>query len=170
MTERYSIVEDPDGAVSVAVNVEVKPQPCALSNPRYSHVRDNEMQHRPATILGDSPILMLSRRRGNFEPAQSQELKTYGLTLQMCAFILLLSAVVNVCVHKRLIDIINVVLTCFTSLAIRYDLGCLSKCQLLSHGTFAVGTTIPLALNSDIGQVVYQLGCMSLCIYCLMTK
>lgn len=176
MAERYSIVEDPDGGVSVAVNHEIKVQSSELSNsPQCSVGGDNEIghSHRAATFLGDSRILIRSRQgRVDIELSHQQEQRrqTYGIGVQICAFVLLMSSAVHVSVHKRLVDILSVIFSSLTLMAVRYDVGFLSKCQFAIHASFAMGIIIPLALYHNWGQVVYQLGCMSLCIFCLMLK
>ena len=176
MAERYSIVEDPDGGVSVAVNHEIQVQSSELSNsPQCSVGGDIEMghSHRAATVLGDSRILIRSRQgRVDIELIHQEEQRrqTYGIGVQMCAFVLLMSSVVNVSVYKRLVDILSVIFSSLTLMAVRYDVGFVSKCQFAIHGSFAMGVIIPLALYHNWGQVLYQLGCMSLCIFCLILK
>ena len=130
-------------------------------------------RHRAATVLGDSRILIRSRQgRVDIELSHQQEQRkqTYGIGVQMCAFVLLMSSVVNVSVHKRLVDILSVIFSSLTLMAVRYDVGFVSKCQFAIHGWFAMWVIIPLALCHNWGQVVYQFGCMSLCIFCLILK
>lgn len=173
MTDRYCIVEDPDGHVSVAVNHEVKVQPSVLANSPQCLDIDMGHRHRAATVLGDSSVVILSRRgRVDMLPRQQEQEQRQrpGIGMQVCAFVLVMCSVVNVSVHKEIIDIISVILSCFTLLAIRYDVGFLSKCQLAIHASFAMGVIIILAIIYNWGRVAYQVGCMSLCIFCLMSR
>lgn len=171
MKDRYYIVEDPDGGVSVAVNHEVKVKTSISPNSSSGGVVGVEMGSQAATVLGDSRILMV-RRQNEVEISRQQEERprAYGIGVEICAYMFLMSSVVNVCVHKRLIDILNVVFSSLTSLAIRYDFGNLSKFQLAIHGSFAVGSIVPLALINYWGQVIHQIGCLVLCMYCLMNR
>lgn len=172
MKDRYYIVEDPNGGVSVAVNHEVKVKNSISPNPSSGGVVGVEMGSQgsqAATVSGDSHILMV-RRQNEVEISRQQEERprAYRIGVEICAYMFLLSSVVNVCVHKRLIDILNVVFSSLTSLAIRYDCGILSKFQLAIHGSFAVGSIVPLALINYWGQVIHQIGCFVLCMCCLM--
>lgn len=178
--EKYLVVEDPSGKVSVGVNHEVQIQ-TDCSNKQIDGAEDTEMglgssaemgQEYISTMLRNSHLTVVARRvRGivTMEP-RGGGYKTYGIGAQICAFMLLMSSIVNVSVHKRVLDILYVIFACFTFMAIRYDVGCLSRCQLVLNASFSMSMIVPVALNHEWGVMTHQVGCVLLCFYCLLTK
>lgn len=157
---RYVIVEYPDGDVSIAVNHEVKPD-VSLHSQTTSCEEDGEGDNFSTTDAQTFLEWGMRSTRGIHGAVDDDD--TCKPVALVFACIFFMTAMVNVYLHHRPIDIISVVLSFATFNAIRFDTGWMSRCELALHGTFSMSVIPPLAVYHHWGQVGYQAGCASLC-------
>ena len=151
--DRYLVVNEPDGSLSVALNEQVKTIPVHISIPP-----PQTAQQVDALVIMSPPLLQ----------SNAVESTQYTLISQSFAFILLMAAIATVILppHSPL-DVVNVVLMSFTFVAVSSD-NISARGYLLLHAVFTLFViAFHIAYTFEWVQVGFQLSCLALCIFVL---
>ena len=161
--ERYLRVDEPDGTVSVAFNEEVKAVQVEISStpppdqPPIPHQILEVVSRTPST--GRMPWYSTDRI---VRSTDGRKIIPLFLT-----FILLVAAIANVSIHRRVVDILNVILMSITLVAVAVD-SLASRLFIITHAlvlTFIIAYLI--TYMDHWGQVGYLFGSLFLCIFIL---
>ena len=157
--DRYLVVNEPDGSLSVALNEQVKTIPVHISIPP-----PQTAQQVDALVIRSPPLLQSNA----VTESTIQYNNKYTLISQYFAFILLMAAIANVILppHSPL-DVVNVVLMSFTFVAVSSD-NISTRVYLLIHAVFTLFViAFHIAYTFEWVQVGFQLSCLALCIFVL---
>ena len=156
--DRYLVVNEPDGSLSVALNEQVKTIPVHISIPP-----PQTAQQVDALVIMSPPLL-----QSNAVESTIHYNNKYTLISQYFAFILLMAAIVTVILppHSPL-DVVNVVLMSFTFVAVSSD-NISALVYLLIHAVFTLFViAFHIAYKFAWVQVGFQLSCLALCTFVL---
>jgi len=136
---RHLVVEEPDGSVAIAFNEDVPPSPEFPPEPPRT-----EVFHR---VIGVK----------------------YNRTAKLMSYTLSFSSLFCLMYLNRIIDSINTLLICATTMAIHTENKPYSVIVPTTHGTISLLMIFPFAVLHMWGQVSYQVGCVVLCVFSVRT-
>jgi len=136
---RHLVVEEPDGSVAIAFNEDVPPSPEFPPEPPRT-----EVFHR---VIGVK----------------------YNRTAKLMSYTLSFSSFFCLMYLNRIIDSINTLLICATTMAIHTENKPYSVIVPTTHGTISLLMIFPFAVLHMWGQVSYQVGCVVLCVFSVRT-
>ena len=160
-TQRHVIVQAPDESISIAVNEDAP-----IPNAPPENIPESVIIMSPlhSLRLGVMAIDVTPRRIDNNSISPNEPRIMYPPGSKLLSYLLFIAALINLCWHRRAFDTFNFCLISFTSGAL-HSTHTISVLQILLHGVCSFLVLIPFYILGMWGQVVYQIGCISLCTY-----